>query len=132
MTEQFILTSNDQQTQLNVRHWPCPSPKAVVQLIHGMAEHIQRYDEFARFLNQLGFAVIGHDHLGHGESVQPNAPIYGFFGEQGPENVVTDGSQHGVFRLAQLSARLSCDCARSHFHGHWNKSVTFNRSIAFY
>lgn len=49
MTEQFILTSNDQQTQLNVRHWPCPSPKAVVQLIHGMAEHIQRYDEFARF-----------------------------------------------------------------------------------
>ena len=38
MTEQFILTSNDQQTQLNVRHWPCPSPKAVVQLIHyGMA-----------------------------------------------------------------------------------------------
>lgn len=54
MTEQFILTSNDQQTQLNVRHWPCPSPKAVVQLIHGMAEHIQRYDEFARFLNQLG------------------------------------------------------------------------------
>ena len=40
MTEQFILTSNDQQTQLNVRHWPCPSPKAVVQLIHGMAEHI--------------------------------------------------------------------------------------------
>ncbi len=26
MTEQFILTSNDQQTQLNVRHWPCPSP----------------------------------------------------------------------------------------------------------
>ena len=145
MTEQFILTSNDQQTQLNVRHWPCPSPKAVVQLIHGMAEHIQRYDEFARFLNQLGFTVIGHDHLGHGESVQPNAPIYGFFGEQGPENVVTDIHQvkqwavnrypqlpYGVFRLAQLSARLSCDCARSHFHGHWNKSVTFNRSIAFY
>jgi len=105
MTEQFILTSNDQQTQLNVRHWPCPSPKAVVQLIHGMAEHIQRYDEFARFLNQLGFTVIGHDHLGHGESVQPNAPIYGFFGEQGPENVVTDihqVKQWAVNRYPQL------------------------------
>jgi len=105
MTEQFIITSNDQQTQLNVRHWPCPSPKAVVQLIHGMAEHIQRYDEFARFLNQLGFAVIGHDHLGHGESVQPSAPIYGFFGEQGPENVVTDihqVKQWAVNRYPQL------------------------------
>ena len=73
------------------------------------------------------------------------------FGEQGPENVVTDIHQvkqwavnrfhpqpyfmmgHSMgLRLAQLSARLSCDCARSHFHGHWNKSVTFNRSIAFY
>ncbi|MGC2938706.1 alpha/beta hydrolase, partial [Enterococcus faecalis] len=66
MTELFILTSYDQHTQLYVRHWPCPSPKAVVQLIHGMAELIQRYDEFALFLTQLGFAVIGHDHLGLG------------------------------------------------------------------
>ncbi|MGC3443934.1 alpha/beta hydrolase, partial [Enterococcus faecalis] len=42
MTEQFILTSNHQQTQLNVRHCPCPSRKAVGQLIHGMAEHNHR------------------------------------------------------------------------------------------
>ena len=116
MTEQFILTSNDQQTQLNVRHWPCPSPKAVVQLIHGMAEHIQRYDEFARFLNRYRYS--SSETMGC-ESLSTIALFY-------------DGSQHGVFRLAQLSARLSCDCARSHFHGHWNKSVTFNRSIAFY
>ena len=149
MTEQFILTSNDQQTQLNVRHWPCPSPKAVVQLIHGMAEHIQRYDEFARF-KSIRIYRSGHDHLGHGESVQQThrsmvlenkglkMSLQIFISEtMGCESISTialfyDGSQHGVFRLAQLSARLSCDCARSHFHGHWNKSVTFNRSIAFY
>ncbi len=41
-------------------------PRGVVQLIHGMAEHIGRYDGFARFLAAQGFAVCGHDHIGHG------------------------------------------------------------------
>ena len=44
-------------------------PRAAVQLVHGMAEHIGRYDEFARYLNTKGFVVFGHDHIGHGESV---------------------------------------------------------------
>ncbi len=41
-------------------------PRAIVQLIHGMAEHIGRYEAFARFLAEQGFAVCGHDHIGHG------------------------------------------------------------------
>lgn len=45
------------------------APRAAVQLAHGMAEHISRYDEFARYLNDKGFVVYGHDHIGHGESV---------------------------------------------------------------
>ena len=49
MTEQFILTSKRSTNSAQCTSLPCPSPKAVVQLIHGMAEHIQRYDEFARF-----------------------------------------------------------------------------------
>lgn len=44
-------------------------PRAAVQLVHGMAEYIGRYDEFARYLNSKGFVVFGHDHIGHGESV---------------------------------------------------------------
>ena len=44
------------------------SPKAVVQISHGMAEHSNRYDKFARFLNKDGFAVYAHDHRGHGET----------------------------------------------------------------
>ena len=42
--------------------------RAVVQLVHGMAEHIGRYDDFARHLASLGCIVAGHDHLGHGRS----------------------------------------------------------------
>lgn len=40
--------------------------KGVVQIAHGMAEHIARYDDFARFLNANGFIVVGDDHRAHG------------------------------------------------------------------
>lgn len=41
----------------------CFKPRGVVQLIHGMAEHIDRYDDFARFLADAGYLVAGHDHI---------------------------------------------------------------------
>ena len=43
-------------------------PRGIVQLVHGMSEHIGRYDDFARFLASRGFVVCGHDHIGHGRS----------------------------------------------------------------
>lgn len=45
-------------------------PIAIVQIAHGVAEHIERYDEFARYLAGNGFIVCGNDHLGHGKSVE--------------------------------------------------------------
>ena len=56
--------------QLHCRKWlPESKPKAVVQLVHGIAEHIGRYDHFARFLNQHGYIVTAEDHMGHGGSI---------------------------------------------------------------
>lgn len=46
-----------------------PAPRGVVQIVHGMAEHVERYDEFARFLVKHGFVVCAEDHIGHGKSV---------------------------------------------------------------
>ena len=43
--------------------------RAIVQITHGMSEHIERYDHFARFLAAHGFAVCGQDNIGHGKSV---------------------------------------------------------------
>lgn len=43
-----------------------------IQIFHGMAEHILRYDEFAEKLADAGFAVIGHDHYAHGKSTTIN------------------------------------------------------------
>ena len=50
-------------------------PRAVVQIVHGVAEHMGRYDAFARFLAGHGFAVCGEDHRGHGKTVTDG--VYG-------------------------------------------------------
>ena len=52
--------------------------KAVVQIIHGIAEYIERYDAFAEYLNTLGFLVVAEDHMGHGQSVNGEG-VRGYF-----------------------------------------------------
>ena len=51
----------------------------VLQLSHGMCEHIGRYDELAGFLADNGVVFCAHDHLGHGASVNSNDEL-GYFG----------------------------------------------------
>lgn len=77
--------------------WPAKGePKAVVQLVHGMAEHILRYDETAQRLNEAGYAVVGHTHMGHGK----NAGTLGYFGKKnGWDTLVAD--VHAVRLAAQ-------------------------------
>ncbi|EOH94449.1 alpha/beta fold hydrolase [Enterococcus pallens] len=84
MRESFQLLSVDQQTPLQGYFWSCENPKAVLQLSHGMAEHILRYESFAEYLNQYQIAVVGHDHLGHGGSVENER--YGHFHDNKVEN----------------------------------------------
>ena len=57
---------------------PEGSPKAVVQIIHGIAEFVERYDDFANYLTGLGFAVVAEDHMGHGQSIDGGS-IQGYF-----------------------------------------------------
>lgn len=65
--------------KIRCRSWlPQGEPRAVVQLVHGIAERIDRYDGFARFLTEQGFAVVAEDHMGHGKSIN-NGGIQGYF-----------------------------------------------------
>ena len=52
--------------------------KAIVQLVHGIAEHVGRYDGFANYLNTQGILVVAEDHMGHGQSIRDQAP-QGYF-----------------------------------------------------
>lgn len=49
------------------------SPKAVVKIAHGMAEHSARYDDFAKFLNSKGYVVVMNDHRGHGLTAEQDS-----------------------------------------------------------
>lgn len=62
--------------------------KAVLQIAHGMAEHLERYEAFAGELCKNGVAVYINDHLGHGLSVAAKSEL-GYFGEK-------DGWKHFV------------------------------------
>lgn len=64
--------------------------KGVIQLAHGMAEHILRYDDFSKFLVKHGYIVYGNDHRGHGNTIiAPDDQGY-FAKENGFEKVVGD------------------------------------------
>ena len=78
--EEFYLQSNG-AGRLHCGLWAPEAPaRAVVQIVHGIAEHIGRYDDFACFLNAHGFAVAADDHMGHGLSVSEGMPYGYFFG----------------------------------------------------
>ena len=75
--QEFYIASNG-GGQLRCGLWtPEGEAKAVVQIIHGIAEHIGRYDDFASFLAARGYVVAADDHMGHGGSVTDG--LYGYF-----------------------------------------------------
>ena len=88
--ELFTFPSADGVTELRGRLWRGDSvPRAVVQLVHGVSDHISRYDRFARHLTAHGFVVAGHDHLGHGDSLpRGSTPIW--FAARDGWRIVTD------------------------------------------
>ena len=97
--EEFYFDSRDQQNKIHAVKWipDVEKPVCIFQIVHGMAEHIDRYDEFARFLAGKGILVVGEDHLGHGKSV-PEGGTYGYFCEHDAANVVV----RDVHRLKKI------------------------------
>ena len=77
-TSHFSYPSSDGLHTIHVQEWiPEGSPRGVVQIVHGVAEHIGRYDSAARFLASHGYLVCGGDHLGHGLTA---GGTFGYFG----------------------------------------------------
>ena len=67
------------QGKIHGCYWqPEGQPKAVLQIIHGIAEYVERYEDFANYLTKLGYLVVAEDHMGHGQSVQGGS-IQGYF-----------------------------------------------------
>jgi len=66
---------------IRARYWePEQKPLAIVQLVHGIAEHVERYDPFAAWLNDQGYLVVAQDHMGHGKTCNDSQPKGYFHG----------------------------------------------------
>lgn len=65
---EFHWKSKTSGIKIYGKSWPIENPKAVLCLIHGLGEHVNRYDHMAKYYNQQGFAVVGYDRSGHGQS----------------------------------------------------------------
>lgn len=71
--EEAYLTNTDGFNTF-VRILTCDNPKAIVQLVHGVAEHSGNYMDFAKYLNENGYIVVVGDHRGHGKSISTSYP----------------------------------------------------------
>ncbi len=88
-TSTFTYAGRD-GTEIFARSWrPDHSPRAVVQIAHGMGEHSARYARFAEALVDAGYWAVANDHRGHGHTA-PDAQHFGDFGPGGWDGLVED------------------------------------------
>ncbi len=80
--KEYSVPSKSLMADVYARCWlPSDGPKAIFQVAHGMAEHGERYEDFAKYLCEKGFALFINDHVGHGKSVKSDDDL-GYFGEK--------------------------------------------------
>ncbi|MGB3050170.1 MAG: lysophospholipase [Polyangiales bacterium] len=81
---------------LRVSGWVVQNPKAIVQILHGMAEYGSRYARLAQALATAGYSVYAHDHRGHGQSIPEGGPPGHMADSDSWNRIVEDA--HGVNR----------------------------------
>lgn len=88
--EEFGIGSKDRMHTLHAICWtPEGEIRALLQIVHGMIEFIDRYHDFAAYLCSQGIAVIGHDHLGHGLTAGRDEDL-GYFAREGGEQLIIE------------------------------------------
>lgn len=107
-TSRIGFLSHDGKTPIKACLWmprkgSDTSPRGIIQIVHGMAEHIERYDDFASHLARQGYVVCGHDHIGHGKSVDDPASWGCLPAQGGKETLIED--MHELRRT--VAARFS-------------------------
>ena len=93
MKKTVYLTSKQDGLKLHVLLMePEQSPKGIVQICHGMAEHKERYEPFMQMLCNNGYISVIHDHRGHGKSVKDAADL-GYFYDDSGKAIIEDAHQ---------------------------------------
>lgn len=88
--KEYYTKSTNRKNKLHVIIWkPEGNVRAILQISHGMTEHIDRYDRMARYLTKNDILVIGNDHLGHGKTAKDKDEL-GYFPTKELSKTVVD------------------------------------------
>ena len=96
----FYFESRDNHSKVHAVRWlpDDENIKAILVVVHGMAEYIERYEGLAKFFTDRGYLVTGIDNLGHGKSIRDDKNP-GYFAPVDPATVVV----RDVHRLKKLT-----------------------------
>src|SRR5699024_4715403 len=102
MEKEWWMQAED-DTAIYVKKWykETQKPKAIIQIAHGMAEHIQRYRPFSNYLVEQNIFIYGNDHRGHGQTGEQQG-LFGFFS-------VTDGFAKTTADLYEVTKQIKQD-----------------------
>lgn len=125
--EQLILHATDGYKIAAAIYLPQDKPKGYLHICHGMSEYHQRYDHFARFIAQQGYAVGLHSHRGHGDNAHLNGTPLGYYGpKEGFHKVVEDVD------FVMKHFRKTYDLPKPTLLGHSMGSIVIRRYIELY
>lgn len=99
ITQTIDFLSSDGHTTAKAALWQDDevTPRAVLQIAHGMSEYIARYEPFAAFMTRQGYIVCGNDYLGHGETA-PSPEYLGYIPPQGGAEFLVEDI-HALYRF---------------------------------
>ena len=98
-SDRFTVRAEDGFALAAARWLPEGAPRAVLVVVHGMAEHMERYAGFAAACAQGGLAVLAYDHRGHGASIDDVTPHGHYADVNGWSRVVGDLETVAVRRI---------------------------------
>lgn len=117
LEKEYSFLSNNKYSDIYVKMWiPKGEIKAILQLSHGMNEHMGRYDEFANYLARNGMMVVGNDHMGHGKSVS-SPDDYGYFAIPVIGGTKKQREKYGSSSLAVMDMYQITKTVKKHYPG---------------
>ncbi len=100
--EELAFASIYDNKTIYCHYFPIEHPKAIIQIIHGMKEHQERYEDFANYLNENGFSVITSDLRGHGK----NATLLGYMSGKKPWEALVEDQVTITARMKRLNPEV--------------------------
>ena len=109
-TQRLGFASHDGASRIHALLWQpdaqSVAPRGIVQIVHGMAEHIDRYEPFARYLVSQGFVVCANDHAGHGKSVHDEGDLGHLPVEGGDDVLIEDVHELRCMTAARFASTV--------------------------